>query len=107
MDEVKKLPSRELINLAPGSWINGSFDTWVGESEKTRAWELLFLTKKDYEHHQESLTQEIKTKITGHFLEAECSDWFWWYGSDHYTDFSLEFDVIFRRHLINTTLSNI
>lgn len=101
MDEVKKLPSRELINLAPGSWINGTFDTWVGESEKTRAWELLFLTKKDYEHYQESLSDDVKAKITGHFLEAECSDWFWWYGSDHYTDFSLEFDTIFRRHLIN------
>jgi len=101
IDEVKSLPFRELIDLAPGSWINGSFDTWVGESEKTRAWELLFLTKKDYEHHKESLSQETKTKITDNFLEAECSDWFWWYGSDHYTDFSLEFDAIFRKHLIN------
>ena len=101
MDEVKSLPSRELINLAPGSWINGSFDTWVGEYEKTRAWELLFLAKQDYEHHKASLSDDIKAKIALHFLEAECSDWFWWYGSDHYTDFSLEFDAIFRRHLIN------
>ncbi|ADN08522.1 glycoside hydrolase family 57 protein [Sulfurimonas autotrophica] len=101
MDEVKDLPFRELINLAPGSWINGSFDTWVGEYEKTRAWELLFLTKKDYEHHKESLSDDIKAKITDNFLGAECSDWFWWYGSDHYTNFSLEFDAIFRRHLIN------
>jgi len=101
MEEVKSLPSRELVNLAPGSWINGSFDTWVGEYEKTRAWEFLFLAKKDYEHHQASLSDAIKAKITEHFLQAECSDWFWWYGSDHYTDFSLEFDAIFRRHLIN------
>lgn len=101
MDEVKSLPSRELINLAPGSWINGSFDTWVGEREKTRAWELLFLTKKDYEHHKNSLSEDINAKITDNFLVAECSDWFWWYGSDHYTNFSLEFDTIFRKHLIN------
>ncbi len=101
MDEVKSLPFRELINLVPGSWINGSFDTWVGESEKTRAWELLFLTKKDYEHHKESLSEDTKAKITDNFLAAECSDWFWWYGSDHYTNFSAEFDEIFRRHLIN------
>jgi len=101
IDEVKELPSRELINLAPGSWISGSFDTWVGEDEKTRAWELLFLTKKDYEHHKESLDENTKAKITDNFLAAECSDWFWWYGSDHYTNFSVEFDAIFRRHLIN------
>ncbi len=100
-DEVKSLPSRELINLEPGSWINGSFDTWVGEYEKRRAWELLFLAKKDYEHHKASLSDAKKTKIADHFLQAECSDWFWWYGSDHYTNFALEFDAIFRRHLIN------
>jgi len=101
IDEVKNLPSRELVNLAPGSWINGSFDTWVGEYEKTRAWELLFLTKKDYENHKASLSDAKKIKIRDNFLQAECSDWFWWYGSDHYTDFSVEFDAIFRKHLID------
>ncbi|UCN00807.1 glycoside hydrolase [Sulfurimonas sp. SWIR-19] len=100
-DEVKSLPSRKLSKLAPGSWINASFDTWVGEYEKTRAWELLFLAKKDYEHHKERLDEDIKVKIREYFLKAECSDWFWWYGSDHYTNFALEFDAIFRRYLIN------
>jgi len=100
VDEVKELPSRELINLEPGSWINGSFDTWVGESEKTKAWELLFSTRKDYEHHKEVLSQKLKAKITQNFLAAECSDWFWWYGSDHYTEYNMEFDTLFRNHLI-------
>ncbi len=100
VDAIKNLPARELVNLAPGSWIEGNFDTWVGDDEKTRAWELLFLTKKDYEHHKESLSETTKAKITEHFLAAECSDWFWWYGSDHYTNFTLEFDALFRKHLI-------
>ena len=100
MEEAEHFPTRELIDLAPGSWINGSFDTWVGEKEKTRAWELLFAAKKDYAHHRDTLGKEVKEKITEHFLAAECSDWFWWYGSDHYTDFSREFDTLFRDHLI-------
>ncbi len=101
MDEVAKLPSKKLQNLSPGSWINGSFNTWVGHSEKTRAWELLFITKTDYEHHRDSLSREIDSKIVDSFLAAECSDWFWWYGDDHYTEFGAEFDELFRSHLIN------
>ena len=101
MEEILKEPSRELTYLAPGSWIDGSFNTWVGHSEKTRAWELLFITKRDYKHHKDSLDESIRIKIVDNFLAAECSDWFWWYGDDHYTDFKAEFDELFRSHLIN------
>ncbi len=101
MDDVVKQPSRELPYLAPGSWIHGSFNTWVGDSEKTRAWELIFVTKRDYEHHKDSLDEITRSKIIDHFLAAECSDWFWWYGDDHFTDFGAEFDELFRSHLIN------
>ena len=101
MDEIKQLPSHKLPQLLPGSWINGSFDTWIGEREKTRAWELLILTKKDYKNHQSLLSKEKQKKIQKHFLSAECSDWYWWYGSDHYTEFTTEFDALFRKHLIS------
>ena len=100
MDEVYNLPKKELPFLAAGSWIHGEFNTWVGHSEKTRAWELIYLTKKDYEYHKHSLSDEVKEKINHHFLAAECSDWFWWYGDDHYTEFGGEFDELFRNHLI-------
>jgi len=100
MNEVHKLDKVKLKHLAPGSWINGEFNTWVGHNEKTRAWELIYVTKKDYQRHKDSLSDEIKEKIREHFLAAECSDWFWWYGDDHYTDFGVEFDELFRNHLI-------
>lgn len=29
------------------------------------------------------------------------SDWFWWYGDDHYTVLKLKFDKLFRKHLKN------
>jgi hypothetical protein len=47
------------------------------------------------------LSEETKEKITKHFLAAECSDWFWWYGDDHYTEFGVEFDQLFREHLLS------
>jgi len=108
MDEVSQLPARELGYLAAGSWIHGNFNTWVGHREKTRAWELIYLTKRDYEHHKDSLDEGTREKITEHFLLAESSDWFWWYGDDHYSEFGAEFDELFRFHLIDIyTLINI
>jgi hypothetical protein len=108
MDEVSQLPARELAYLAAGSWIHGNFNTWVGHREKTRAWELIYLTKRDYEHHKDSLDEGTREKITEHFLLAESSDWFWWYGDDHYSEFGAEFDELFRFHLIDIyTLINI
>jgi alpha-amylase/alpha-mannosidase (GH57 family) len=32
---------------------------------------------------------------------AEGSDWFWWYGDDHFSPHSTSFDLLFRRHLMN------
>ena len=101
MDEISKMPSDTLSRLHPGSWINGTFDTWVGHPDKNRAWELIFDTRRDYEHHKESITQEKQSKIIEHFLVAQCSDWFWWYGDTHHTEFALEFDTLFRKHLIS------
>ena len=100
MDEVaggKGNP--ELPHLAPGSWIHGTFDTWAGHKEKNRAWELIYQTRRDVEHFRGEIPEETAEAIRFHFLAAECSDWFWWYGDDHVTDFGLEFDALFREHL--------
>lgn len=100
MEDVYDLNRKKLSKLSAGSWINAEFNTWVGHKEKSRGWELIFMTKRDYEHHRDSLDKETNEKITKHFLASECSDWFWWYGDDHYTEFGLEFDRLFRTHLI-------
>ncbi len=104
MDEVVLKEAKSLKRLAPGSWIHGEFNTWVGHPEKTRGWELIYMTKRDYQHHEKTLGQEVKEKILQHFLAAECSDWFWWYGDDHFTEFAVEFDELFRSHLIEIYL---
>ena len=78
----------EKLKIAPiGSWINGDFNTWVGDDEKNRAWEVLFMAKKDiYEDEG--------------FLYAEGSDWFWWYGEGHSSNQDEIYDLIFRNYLI-------
>ena len=104
MDQVAQKEARELPRLAPGSWIHGEFNTWVGHPEKTRGWELIYMSRRDYEHHKTNLEESVKQRIQQHFLAAECSDWFWWYGDDHVTDFGAEFDELFRSHLIEIYL---
>jgi len=101
MDEISQLERKKLPYLSAGSWIHGEFNTWVGHVEKTRAWELLYLTKRDYERHKDLLDSKIQEEIKTHFLAAECSDWFWWYGDDHMTEFAVEFDELFRNHLLS------
>ena len=98
-DETISLKKEKLPTLSPGSWIYGNFDTWVGHSEKNRAWELLYQTKRDTKDCK--VDKEVSQKIKNHFLQAECSDWFWWYGEDHFSNFLSEFDKLFRSHLIS------
>ncbi|RRS30359.1 MAG: hypothetical protein P794_07235 [Epsilonproteobacteria bacterium (ex Lamellibrachia satsuma)] len=99
-DEAAKEKRRELSSLHPGSWIYGTFDTWVGQSEKNRAWELIYQTKKETAASYRRLDQKTRALVDEHFLASECSDWFWWYGEDHFSDFLEEFDTLFRSHLI-------
>ncbi len=101
MDEIAKEESTALYRLASGSWICGDFSTWVGHPEKNKAWELLFQAKRDMLGYTIPLSSEVAEKIKLHFLAAQSSDWFWWYGDDHSTDFALEFDTLFRHHLIS------
>lgn len=102
MDEVSEMKNqRELKTLAPGSWIYGDFSTWSGHPEKNRAWEFIYQTRRDVDNYSAEIPLEAAEKIRSHFLAAECSDWFWWYGDDHVTEFAFEFDALFREHLLS------
>jgi hypothetical protein len=101
MDEVaERKDAVALERLAPGSWIHGNFNTWAGHREKNRAWELIYQTRRDVDHYPGTVSPRAEAAIRRHFLAAECSDWFWWYGDDHATEFAEEFDALFRGHLI-------
>lgn len=103
MDEVEDLPIEHdyIPYISSGSWINGNFDIWIGSSEKNRAWELISLTYQYYLAKKDKLNKEQTLKIQKEFMIAQSSDWFWWYGDDHYTVLADEFDKLFRKHLIN------
>ncbi|MDR2152401.1 MAG: hypothetical protein LBO72_06240 [Helicobacteraceae bacterium] len=97
---LESAPQIELGALQPGSWIYGSFSTWMGHSEKNRAWELLAQTRETARQRFDKLDEKTKDLVTKELMIAEGSDWFWWYGDDHYTPLAGQFDEIFRSRLV-------
>lgn len=79
--EVRGVPVLE--SLSPGSWIFGSFATWIGHPEKNWAWEKLFEMRRMFEEKKNRLSPLLREKTYEALLQAEGSDWFWWLGEDH------------------------
>jgi hypothetical protein len=109
---MERLPKME--NLWPGSWINGNFDTWIGEPEENRAWEYLLRARQDLEKsgipRPDPSADAPKFGTRPWFAynaweemyASEGSDWFWWYGDDQTAPAGDKpFDESYRIHLNN------
>ena len=96
---------RTLDRLHSGSWINRDFTIWIGHPEDNAAWDLLGQARDDLEpvihHARENGHVDAADRATKSLLVAEGSDWNWWYGDDHTSDFDEQFDMLYRRHLEN------
>ena len=95
-----------LSNVQPGSIIDGNFNTWIGQEQKNKAWDVL--TQAREVMHKISLEDGIKKSpfkekfdsAYRNLLAAEGSDWFGWYGKSKSLPQSVLFDELFRSHLI-------
>jgi alpha-amylase/alpha-mannosidase (GH57 family) len=97
-DEIKQTPpSRRIVRLHSGSWIDSNYRIWIGQQEDNQAWTLLGLARDAWE--KSTAPPEQKEKAYQALLAAEGSDWFWWYGDDFTTENAPEFDALFRRHV--------
>ncbi len=86
-----------LSRLHTGSWIDADFHIWIGHAEKNRAWELLTRARRTLVEH--GITPETAPEAWESIYAAEGSDWFWWFGDDHFTADKVLFDQLFRLHL--------
>jgi alpha-amylase/alpha-mannosidase (GH57 family) len=86
-----------LPDLHTGSWIDADFHIWIGHPEKNRAWEMVARTRRTLV--EAGTTPESHPGAWEALAAAEGSDWFWWYGEDHFTADKALFDRIFREHL--------
>ncbi|GAB4372726.1 MAG: glycoside hydrolase [Elainellaceae cyanobacterium] len=89
------LPADELHS---GSWVDGSFTTWIGDPAKNRAWDLLTQARQTLAEHPEA-TEANNPEAWEALYAAEGSDWFWWFGEGHSSNHDAMFDQLFREHL--------
>ncbi len=95
------VPEEIMPDLVAGSWIMGNFRIWIGHEEKNKAWEMLSKTRRAMMKHIDAAPGDVKEKAYKELHAAEGSDWFWWFGDDHFSAQADVFDRLFRAHLIN------
>ena len=106
-------PTKEIKNIFPGSWINSNYNVWIGHNEDNLSWDYLgqardLVEKVSQGKGNSSLEKlsptekEARLKLAWQEIYvAEGSDWNWWYGEDHSSANDKEFDMLYRRHLMN------
>ncbi|MEO6697341.1 MAG: glycoside hydrolase family 57 protein, partial [Gammaproteobacteria bacterium] len=95
-------PAR-LTRLVAGSWVYGTFSTWIGSADKNRGWDMLGAAKHAFDR------AVAEGRLSGEQLAAaerqlglcEGSDWFWWLGDYNPAAAVSDFERLFRLHLSN------
>jgi hypothetical protein len=102
---AKYPPHDTLPHLFAGSWISHNFAIWIGHEEDNTAWDALHRAREHLKHRTAEFRavgvnadrEERLHRAWEEIYIAEGSDWFWWFGDDH-------FDQLFRKHLQNVYL---
>ncbi len=103
LDDIREV--RDLPCIPTGSWIDGTFQIWIGHPEDHAAWEMLSRARTLMESKAKKYSVEGKDEpldlqnARDYLMVAEGSDWCWWYGDDHYTPHGPEFDRLFRHNI--------
>jgi len=96
--QVKALP-----HLVAGSWVYGTFSTWIGDTDKNRGWDMLGDVKHCFDKVVASgRLSKKKLQIAENQLAiCEGSDWFWWFGDYNPGEAVSNFEKQFRLNLSN------
>jgi alpha-amylase/alpha-mannosidase (GH57 family) len=102
-DALQHCPPQHLPSLCPGSWVYGSFSTWIGEHDKNRAWDLLVEAKTTYDRVTKTkrFDAPARARLERQLAICEGSDWFWWFGDYNPSDSVSDFDRLYRQQLTN------
>ncbi len=93
--------THRLERLLAGSWVYGNFATWIGSSDKNRAWDLLCAAKLSFDLVCASGRLDAARRDAAESQLADCegSDWFWWFGDYNPGAAVASFDQLFRAKL--------
>jgi len=92
-----------LPGLVAGSWVYGTFSTWIGNPDKNRAWDLLCEAKVSYDAALAAgrLAPDEAARAEVQLAICESSDWFWWFGDYNPSQAVASFDRLYRLNLAN------
>ena len=96
--------SRKIIKeIVAGSWVFGTFSTWIGDKDKNRGWDMLVEAKNVYDRvvSEGKLPAEVYEQAQLQLATCESSDWFWWFGEYNSAESVAAFDELYRLHLSN------
>jgi alpha-amylase/alpha-mannosidase (GH57 family) len=96
-------PVHKIKKITGGSWVLGTFSTWIGNEDKNRAWDILGDVKRVYDYYcaNTELDSRQLEKINEQLAVCEGSDWFWWLGDYNPAGAVSEFERLFRVHITN------
>ena len=97
---------KNLNKIHSGSWIDKTFQYWIGESTKNKAWNYLKETRDAFEiFAKENKDNPNINTAYRELMIAEGSDWFWWYGEPNNSGQDFVFDYMYRERLKNVYTS--
>ena len=98
-----KAPLQTLNRIVAGSWVYGTFSTWIGDADKNRAWDMLGDVKKEFDQAMadKRLTDTQITDAEHQLAICEGSDWFWWFGDYNPGEAVSNFEKQYRLNLAN------
>lgn len=91
----------QLPHIVAGSWVYGTFSTWIGEADKNRGWDMLVEAKRCFDHVVAAgqLPDEQLRKAEHQLAICEGSDWFWWFGDYNPAEAVRDFERLYRLQL--------
>ncbi|MDO9270259.1 MAG: glycoside hydrolase family 57 protein [Methylobacter sp.] len=98
-----KVEIKPLVKMVAGSWVYGTFSTWIGDADKNRGWDMLGDVKWAFDKVISAGTLTDKQVQQAEFQLAVCegSDWFWWFGDYNPGEAVSNFEKQFRLNLAN------
>lgn len=98
-----KVPIKPLSQLVAGSWVYGSFSTWIGDADKNCGWDMLGDVKKAFDRvvSEGRISESQLAVVEQQLAVCEGSDWFWWFGDYNPGEAVSDFERQYRLNLTN------
>lgn len=101
----------ELPSIVAGSWVYGTFSTWIGDPDKNAGWDRLVEAKLAVDGvfctSAESAgsfagglsNRRTRSELAEQLAVCEGSDWCWWFGGYNPAGSVSDFETLYRRQL--------